>query len=444
MKTRTALVAAAALAALSSGARASGTFELLALPHSFFPGAVYVSADGSAYCGWNNFYWTADTGYLFASTGTFANVSGDGSTVVGTAIDDAGNEVAATWTGDGGWSPLDPVPGGEACGASISSGYALNSDGTVAVGLSWVPNCRAEAFKWVEGSGSVGLGHTADVSSRATDLSDDGTTAVGFDEHPQFGNRRPALWNANAEGPQLFLGEEAVGEALSVSGDGTRICGQLNGTGFYWSESTGPIDIGTLPGETAGSIATGVADDGTVVGWSGDPWFSFPSAIIWTQAGGIQQLSTYLTAMSVDVAGCYLYTATSISADGHTIGGTAIDASGFWFVPYVVHLPGANQGVADVPGAPRLELGVSVYPNPTSGATSVALSLDRTAQLRVSVIDASGRQIKRLAEGSYAAGPHPFAWDGTDASGRPVSSGAYFVRVEGPGGVRSEKLSLIR
>ena len=77
-------VATAALALAGSGAKAAGTFEHLPLPNSFWPGAVWVSADGSAMCGWNGFYWSEGTGYLSLGVGTPSNLSGDGSTVVGT------------------------------------------------------------------------------------------------------------------------------------------------------------------------------------------------------------------------------------------------------------------------------------------------------------------------------------------------------------------------
>ncbi|MBK8231125.1 MAG: T9SS type A sorting domain-containing protein [Candidatus Eisenbacteria bacterium] len=435
------LIAAAAAADLAAGA---GVFQPLPLPNSFFPGAVYVSDDGSALCGWNGFYWTEATGYVTLPAGQISGVSGDGSTVIGTATDPQGNEVAATWTPDGNWTPLPVADGGEACGASISSGWALNRDATVAVGLTWVPGCRAEAFR-AQGGSAVLLGRSANVSSRASDVSGDGTVVVGFDESPDFGFRRPAFWTADVEGPQYITAPDVAGELLGVNGDGTMMCGEANSSAFFYSPSTGLIDIGALPGETWGSTATGVSDNGRVVGWSGNPFFSFPSATIWTQDAGLQPLASYLTAMSVDVGGYHLYTATSISADGYTIAGTAIDPTGFWFVPYVVRLPHVDgNATSDVGDDAPFAVGLGVAPNPTFGATTISFALRAAEEARVSVVDLTGRELLRLADRRFEAGSHPITWDGLDASGRSLPSGTYFVRIVTPGGSETRKLNLVR
>lgn len=444
MKTRLiTLAGVAALAAFPGFVKASGSFDLLALPHSFFPGAVYVSADGGALTGWNNFYWTEAGGYRFAADGSFANVSGDGSTVIGTFFNSGGEEVAGTWTPDGGWVEIARLPGGEACGSSIGAGYALSSDASIAVGLAWVANCRAEAFKSIGGV-TVGLGHADGASSRATDISNDGTTIVGFDESPTYGYRRPALWNGAVSGPQHFAGEETVGEALAVSSDGSKVCGQANGTAFYYTQGGGLVDLGAFPDEPWGSTAAGVADDGTVVGWSGDPFFSLPKAFIWTAASGLQPLASYLTAMSVDVAGCYLYTATSISADGTAIAGTAIDASGFWFVPYVVHLPaGDNPLVSGVAGEGG-KASFTILPNPFQGSTRISLAAATDGPARASVYDLSGRLVRVLLDGESMGVERPIAWDGRDQAGHPVAAGTYLVRVVDRRGESSQKVAKIR
>lgn len=441
MTRRILFVASAAMALFGSAANAAGTFEHLPLPNSFFPGAIWVSADGSAMCGWNGFYWSESTGYVTIGTGASSNISGDGATVIGTHPNGSGFDVAATWTPDGGWTDLDPLPSGESCDSYLSSGYALNFDATVAVGLAWIPTCRAEAFKWVSGSGTVGLGHSVGVSSRATDLSDDGTTTVGFDEDPSFGNRRPALWDDSISGPQHFAGTDVAGEALGVSSDGSMICGEVNNSAFYYDATNGLVDIGALPGETWGSTATSIADDGTVVGFSGDPFFSFPAAMIWSSYIGIQSLADYATERGIDLAGYYLYTASSISADGNTIAGTALDPSFTWFVPYVIRLePTTSVEPVSLPSG----MTVSAFPNPFGQNTTVSFALPQAEGVEMTVVDMSGRIVARLAEGNFEAGLHPVSWDGTDINDRAVSSGTYFVRVQSANGETTRKVSIVR
>jgi len=46
------------------------------------------------------------------------------------------------------------------------------------------------------------------------------------------------------------------------------------------------------------------------------------------------------------------------------------------------------------------------------------------------VYDVQGRMVRTLVDRNEPAGPHTVVWDGTDDSGRRVSSGTYFARIE--------------
>jgi uncharacterized membrane protein len=84
-----------------------------------------------------------------------------------------------------------------------------------------------------------GLSHPAGKSSRASGISADGNTIVGFSEDPIGGYRRPVRWIAGKA--ELFAGAHAIGEASAVSFDGSQIVGQYttsaNGIfAFYYSQ----------------------------------------------------------------------------------------------------------------------------------------------------------------------------------------------------------------
>ena len=72
--------------------------------------------------------------------------------------------------------------------------------------------------------GIVGLGHPVNASSRATTISSDGSTIVGFYEDPVQGFRRPVRWITGST--DLFLGDGMAGVAIGVSSDGKQIVGQ--------------------------------------------------------------------------------------------------------------------------------------------------------------------------------------------------------------------------
>ena len=64
--------------------------------------------------------------------------------------------------------------------------------------------------------------------------------------------------------------------------------------------------------------------------------------------------------------------------------------------------------------------------------------------MRLEIYDVGGRLVRSLVAGRQSIGLHSAAWDGTDADGDPVASGAYLYRFTA-GQVRSSgRLMIIR
>jgi flagellar basal-body rod modification protein FlgD len=76
------------------------------------------------------------------------------------------------------------------------------------------------------------------------------------------------------------------------------------------------------------------------------------------------------------------------------------------------------------------------------GEARFAVELSLAGQVGAEVSDASGRRVWKLREDAFAPGRHVLRWDGRDASGRPVPSGVYFMRVTS--GPRSSVLKLVQ
>ncbi len=101
-----------------------------------------------------------------------------------------------------------------------------------------------------------------------------------------------------------------------------------------------------------------------------------------------------------------------------------------------------DQAAGSVPGAFRLE---PARPNPFNPHTEIAFALDRPATLRLRILDATGRTVRVLAAGDFAAGRHARAWDGRDGSGREMASGMYLAELTVDGGPSQQvKLNLVR
>jgi probable HAF family extracellular repeat protein len=180
----------------------------------------------------------------------------------------------------------------------------------------------------------VGLSHPRGASSRASAISVDGSTIVGFYEHPTQGIRRAVRWAARTT--DLFTGRTTPGEATAVSSNGSKIVGQAATAdgihAFYYTDAAGLISLGTVSGIPSDqSIANGVSDKGKVVGWSGDPFFGGSEAFIWNAANPtstMRSLRNTLTWAGAQIPnGIYLTNALAISADGSTIVGTWQDAN---------------------------------------------------------------------------------------------------------------------
>lgn len=70
------------------------------------------------------------------------------------------------------------------------------------------------------------------------------------------------------------------------------------------------------------------------------------------------------------------------------------------------------------------------YPNPFNPSTLISVALPENTRMSIRVYNALGQEILTLTDGDYSAGTHKFTWNGTDNSGKLVSAGIYFYRVE--------------
>jgi len=80
---------------------------------------------------------------------------------------------------------------------------------------------------------------------------------------------------------------------------------------------------------------------------------------------------------------------------------------------------------------------------PFSGPSRMRWSLTRTSQVELAIVDVTGRRIRHLVSGTFAAGPHEFTWDGRDDDGRSVRAGAYFCAGTIDGARTSQRLFLL-
>ncbi len=100
--------------------------------------------------------------------------------------------------------------------------------------------------------------------------------------------------------------------------------------------------------------------------------------------------------------------------------------------------------VADQPAAP-FPLLAQNHPNPFNARTSLSFSLPQAGPVGLRIYDPAGRERAALLTGIWlGTGTHRLDWDGRDAQGRPLPSGAYLCRLEAAGGADTRKLILLK
>ncbi len=70
------------------------------------------------------------------------------------------------------------------------------------------------------------------------------------------------------------------------------------------------------------------------------------------------------------------------------------------------------------------------YPNPFNPQTTITYDVAKASNVRLCVYAVTGRHIRTLADEERAAGGYSVTWDGTDDTGRDVTSGVYMCRME--------------
>ena len=272
--------------------------------------------------------------------------SSNGSVIVGSGTSVSGQE-AYRWTSGTGMIGLGDLPGGTFSSVALSA----SADGSVLAGIGRSASGQ-EAFRWTSGTGMIGLGDLPGgiFSSTADDISSDGAVIVGM--ATSASGSEPYRWTSGTGMVGLgdLPGGGYSGRALSVNTDGSIIVGYATSASgseaFRWTSGTGMIGLGDLPGGAFSSQAQGVSNDGNVIVGYGTI-AAGQRAFIWEPVGGMQELSTYMTALGVDLTGWTLIRGVDVSADGTKLAGygTFSGTNAGWLISL-----GAAPGLTTVDG----------------------------------------------------------------------------------------------
>ncbi|MDX1419035.1 MAG: YCF48-related protein [Rubricoccaceae bacterium] len=351
----------------------------------------------------------------------------------------AGGVVARTTDGGQSWA-LQTLP------ADDLEGVAFNPSGTVGLAAS----DDGPVFRTTDGGATwsavfTGAGDLRDVSWADDDVAwvagRDGDAAVSADggltwAYRNTGSVQRTESVAAVSAAEAFVGNRGgemrrttdggltwmpvgsgTGEDLTdiqmlgatgfVAGSGDTVLKTTNG-GTSW--------VGVSNGEAGnGGLFFLDPDTGWTVGEGGEIWFTSDGGASWV----LQPSGT-----GAHLAGVHFPTPTA---------GWAVGAGGA-----IVHF--SAVGTAAEPDAPS---GVAVLstaePNPFSTTTQLVLTLERSQTVTVAVVDALGRRVATLHEGTVSAGAHRMTVRAAD-----WPAGVYVVRASGEAFSAVRHLTLVR
>jgi uncharacterized membrane protein len=192
---------------------------------------------------------------------------------------------------------------------------AISGDGNRVIGVAYAstPNTPASAFEWTY---SAGVSITPVPSTMQllawTGLSFDGQVAAGWAYENGGGRYAAVSWPAGGQ-PEILGHYSGFRDTipLDVSQDGRVIYGysstQFGGTSVgvpvRWTQETGFVSMGSVPGGiTRGQAIATNADGSVAVGYASDVSIGSQVAFRWTEAAGytVYPSMLQLTAISAD------------------------------------------------------------------------------------------------------------------------------------------------
>jgi probable HAF family extracellular repeat protein len=177
-----------------------------------------------------------------------------------------------------------------------------------------------------------GLDGIDQADSRASGISLDGSTIIGTsvvtDGCYSTTSVQACLWQTSQPIPLGVLPGDSWSNGISVSEDGAVAMGWSFGPGertFRWTVS-GMEDLGSIAGCTS-PVGRAISADGSVVVGNCSCNGQY-RAFIWNPEDGMRDLRAALVEFGLNLNGWLLIGANGISADGRTIAGSGINPSG--------------------------------------------------------------------------------------------------------------------
>jgi hypothetical protein len=154
----------------------------------------------------------------------------------------------------------------------------------------------------------------------------------------------------------------------------------------------------------------------SVVNWT---WANQPTPTTWATA---IQVSDPSVVASTGTGGMITYSPHSPSSGGGVIYPRFGPDSLCFDAPWV--------GVEETPQANLTRISINVTPNPFANNITIGYQINKASTVSAIIYDATGREVKSIANGHAEQGYYKVTWNGLDNDNRAVNNGIYFFRLK--------------
>lgn len=118
-----------------------------------------------------------------------------------------------------------------------------------------------------------------------------------------------------------------------------------------------------------------------------------------------------------------------------------MDGTSQFYGPTSITTPSQNINAPNIPLVTGL---TSVYPNPFNPDLTIHYTVERSCPVQIYITNIRGQIVKELVNAAKDRGTYKFIWDGTDSSGRPCSSGVFYIKMLAGGKEYNKKAVLLK
>ena len=439
--------------------------------HPTDPDVVYFAGDGGVYrtTDGGNTIENLEFGLRTAQFYNGTSVAPDGAVMLGGLQDngtvraDGGDNWAAVFGRDGGWTAIDPSDTNVAYASSQFLAIRRSSDGgmTFPVGIS-LPFASEIAFiapYALAPSAPSTLYAGASIVFRSTDRGDSWTATNGGANLDPNGNPALALSVSPTDADVVYVATAPLLRNPVDNPGPPRLFVTRDG-GDAWTD----ITLG-LPDRFVTDIAVHPTDD--AIAWVTMGGFGTPHVFKTDDSGGTWTDVTGPLPDAPTNAVAFDPLAPTTVFVGNDVGVFVTTDAGATWASYSEGLPeavlvmdlvvagdrtlrvathgngaylrGANPVALEATTAPAGFRLFQNIPNPFRGRTTLAFELDRPGEVHLEVFDAAGRRVATLAEGRREAGAHTVTWDAVG-----LASGVYIARLSARGSIAARRITLLR